>query len=187
MRTFIALNPARELRASLHASLEELRRRGLPVRWTAASALHLTLRFIGEIEGSEVQRLEDVLRQVAARSTPLRLEISGFGAFPSLRRADTFWVGVASGPPLMALQRELDLALSRLGYGRETKPFRPHITVARLQGGARSPDVERLAGEFDFSGTADIETMDLMRSHLAPDGARHETLARFRLGEQVDS
>ncbi|HSJ24975.1 MAG TPA: RNA 2',3'-cyclic phosphodiesterase [Longimicrobiales bacterium] len=187
MRVFVALNLDRAVRKRLHGSLEALRQRDWPVRWTAASSLHLTLRFLGDIEGNEVPRIEESLRTVAARHGPQRLELAGFGAFPSLRRASVLWVGVTPDPALMALQRELELAMSRLGYGREQKPFRPHVTVARLRAGARTPDVERDAAGYEHTDNDHVETMDLMRSHTDPGGARYETLLRIALGQEADT
>jgi len=185
MRTFIALNLPAAARAALHSALAPLRERGWPVRWVPAANLHLTLRFLGDVEGVEVERLEDVLRGLAAQHAPVALEIAGFGAFPSLRRANVLWVGIAQTRELMALQREVELATSRLGYGRDPKPFRPHITVARLSGGARPLDVERSAGDLEYGSSLEVGTMDLMRSHLGGEGASYEALTRFRLGGQV--
>lgn len=181
MRVFIALNLHRAERKRLHASLEPLRERDWPVRWTAAASLHLTLRFLGDIEGSEVPRIDETLRVLAGKHGPQRLELGGFGAFPSLRRASVLWVGITPDPGLMALQRDVELAMSRLGYGREQKPFRPHVTVARLRTGGRAPDVERDAAGYEYSGTDKVETMDLMRSHTDPGGARYEPLLRIPL------
>jgi RNA 2',3'-cyclic 3'-phosphodiesterase len=185
MRVFIALNLERAVRTQLHRALEPLHQRGWPVRWAAPAALHLTLRFLGDVEGADIERIESALRAIAAKHGPQQLELGGFGAFPSLRRATVLWVGVAA-PSLMALQRDVDLAVSRLGYGREDKPFRPHITVARLQGGGRPIDVERATAEFDYANTVTVATMDLMRSHLKPDGAQYEALLRLGLGTPVE-
>jgi RNA 2',3'-cyclic 3'-phosphodiesterase len=184
MRVFVALNLPPEVRRSLAASLEPLRQRQLPVRWTPEESLHLTLKFLGDIEGTEVPRLRDTLHTVAGDHAPLTLSISGIGAFPSLRRASVLWVGVAPDSPLMSLQHDVEIALSRLGYVRDQKPFRPHVTVARTQNGARPLDVERLAPSHEFADTAPVLTMDLMRSHLSPGGASHEPLLRIRLGAE---
>jgi RNA 2',3'-cyclic 3'-phosphodiesterase len=181
MRTFIALNLKAPERTALHASLAGLRARELPVRWTPADALHLTLKFLGDTEGGDVPRIEETLRAVAAEHAPVEVAIEGFGAFPSLRRANVLWVGVAPAQPLLALQRDLELAFSRLGYGREQKPFRPHVTVARLRSGARAPDVERMAADHDYGARTTVESVDLMRSHPAGDGPRYEPLLRIRL------
>ncbi|HSJ08903.1 MAG TPA: RNA 2',3'-cyclic phosphodiesterase [Longimicrobiales bacterium] len=184
MRTFIALNLPRDERERLHASLEPLRARGLPVRWVEADSLHITLKFLGEIEGVEVEPLNAALATVAARHGPLELQLGGFGAFPSLRRANVFWLGVSDDGPLDRLQRELELTMSRMGYAREYKPFRAHLTVGRTRGEARAPDVERLAAGIDYKGTVRIETLDLMRSHTGGTGSRYEALARWTLGEK---
>jgi RNA 2',3'-cyclic 3'-phosphodiesterase len=182
MRTFIALNLPTEIRDELYAALDPLRQRGLPVRWAAPEALHLTLKFLGDIEGGEVTRLDETLATVAAKHARLELEVGAFGAFPSLRRASVLWVGVTATNPLMALQRDLELACSRLGYAREQRPFRPHITVGRTQSGSRPADVERLAASVDYRVRVGVETVDLMRSHLGGAGARYEALLRRPLG-----
>jgi RNA 2',3'-cyclic 3'-phosphodiesterase len=184
MRCFVALNLPADVRLGLHGALGPLRERPLPVRWMAPDALHLTLKFLGEIDGAEVPPLEAALADVAARHERLALRIGGFGAFPSLRRANVLWVGVAAEPALMALQRDMELVLSRLGYVREQKPFRPHVTVARARGGGRPVDVERLAATFVYDGDAAIGSIDLMRSHLGPAGASYEALSRASLGKE---
>jgi RNA 2',3'-cyclic 3'-phosphodiesterase len=183
MRTFVALNlPAAE-RRQLHDALLPMHERSLPVRWSSPDAMHLTLKFIGEIDSAEVTPLEGVLRDIAGRHGALDLRIGGLAAFPSLRRANVLWVGIAEGDALMALQADVELALSRLGYAREQRPFRPHLTVARVRGGARAPDIERFVGGFDYSSTVHVDTLDLMRSHLGGDGARYEALLRAPLGK----
>lgn len=182
MRAFIAFNlPAAE-RARIAAAMVSLHDRPLPVRWTAADGLHLTLKFLGDIEGVEVSRLDDALREIGQQHDPLELRVGGLGAFPSLRRANVVWIGVQQEPELMELQAEVELAMSRLGYGREQKPFRPHITVGRLRNGARAPDIERVVGDVAYESTVRVTTIDLMRSHLSQDGARYEPLLRPALG-----
>lgn len=182
MRTFVALNLPRAGREHLHEGLAAVRGRDLPLRWLPADNLHLTLKFLGDIEGSEVQRLEETLRRVAARHRPLRLQVGGLGAFPSLRRTSVLWIGVAPDPALLALQRETELELSRLGYVRELKPYRPHITVARTRTGARPPDVERLVNLCTVTADAEVESMELMRSRTGAGGSRYEPLLRIPLG-----
>lgn len=182
MRTFVAFNlPAAE-RARIAAALGGLHTRPLPVRWTDADGLHLTLKFLGDIEGVEVSRIDDALREIAQQYDPLELRIGGIGAFPSLRRANVLWIGVQPEPDLMSLHADVELAMSRLGYAREQKPFRPHITVGRLRTGARAPDVERMVGDVAYESTVRVATIDLMRSHLSRDGARYEPLLRPALG-----
>jgi 2'-5' RNA ligase len=183
MRTFVALNLPGSERHALQQALGPAQQRNLPVRWTDHDALHLTLKFLGEIDGSHVAPVGAVLEQVAARHPPLELRIGGFGAFPSLRRASVLWVGIAADERLLALQRDLDDALVALGYAREQRAFRPHLTVARTRRGAREPDVSRIAGDFAYDSAVAVATVDLMLSHPGAGGSRYEPLVKARLGK----
>lgn len=184
MRAFVALNLSDAERSRLHASLEPLRALTLPVRWVGPDALHLTMKFLGDMDREAVAAVDEVLLRAAERRTPVSLRISGLGAFPSLRRAGILWVGVTGDAELAALQRELDPALTRLGFPREQRPFRPHITVGRARSSARALDIERLVGLVDYEATITVETVELMQSHAGPGGARYETLVSRRLGEK---
>jgi RNA 2',3'-cyclic 3'-phosphodiesterase len=184
MRTFVALNLPQAERARLHDALAPLRDRGLPVRWVAPEALHITLRFLGDTEADAVPHIERVLADAAARRSPLTLEIAGLGAFPSLRRASIIWIGVNQEPELHALQKHLEPALSRLGFPRETRPFRPHITVGRIRSGSRAIDIDRARELVDYSAAVEVATVDLMQSHQSSAGSRYERLLSRRLGEK---
>ena len=183
MRTFIALTLSDTERHALHQALEPARQHSLPVRWTAQDALHLTLKFLGEVDGSHVTAVGTAVQQVGARHEPLVLRISGFGAFPSLRRASVLWVGVGADPRLLALQRALEDALVPLGYAREQRAFRPHITVARTPRGPREPDVSHVTKEFDYQSSVPVQTVDVMSSRPGPGGSRYEAVLRAPLGK----
>ena len=183
MRTFIALNLPPEERVRLHAALEPLRGKGLPVRWMDPESLHLTVKFLGDTEGDGVAAIDAVMRKAASRRSAITLRIAGLGGFPSLRRANIVWIGVAPDAELSALQRELEPALSRLGYPREQRPFRPHITIGRTRSGGQPSDIERLSTLVDHEATVVVESVDLMRSQPGPAGSRYEPLLRRRLGE----
>ena len=184
MRTFVALNLPPEERARLHESLEPIRTKSLPVRWAAPDALHMTVKFLGDTEGAAVAAVDEVLLTAAERRAPVTLRIGGLGGFPSLRRASILWVGVTGDSELAALQRELEPALSRLGFPRDQRPFRPHITIGRTRSGTQPLDVQRLSGLVRYETTITVETVDLMQSHTSPDGPRYDTLLRRRLGEK---
>lgn len=184
MRTFIALNLPQEERLRLHAALEPLRARDLPVRWIDAESLHITLKFLGDTESGAVPEVERVLDDAAGRRAPMQLKLGGVGAFPTLRRANILWVGAAPEPELMALQKQLEPALSRLGFPREHRPFRPHITVGRARSDARALDIERYVGLVDYEAVIEIGTVELMQSHVSSRGSRYETLLTRRLGKK---
>jgi 2'-5' RNA ligase len=184
MRAFIAVNLPREERAQLHAALAPLREQVPLVRWLNPDALHITLKFLGDIEGSDLDRIRVTIDETVANHAPLTVALAGLGGFPSLRRANIVWIGVTADPRLDRLQRDIELALSRLGFAREKRPFRGHITVGRAQSEARLPSLERSTGVVEYTGSIVVESVELMRSHTDAGGARYETLSRHTLGER---
>ncbi|HEX2168095.1 MAG TPA: RNA 2',3'-cyclic phosphodiesterase [Longimicrobiales bacterium] len=186
MRTFVALNLPHGERVRLYDALEPLRDKGLPVRWIDADALHLTVKFLGDTEGPAVEVVDEVLKIAAARRSPLTLRIGGLGGFPSLRRANILWVGVVGDAELAALQRELEPALSRLGFPREQRPFRPHITIGRTRNGTKPLDIERMAGLLEYESMITVESVELMQSVMGPGGSRYSTVLRRPFGEKED-
>lgn len=182
MRTFIALNLPETERQRIDVALERLRDRGAFLRWVGPEAFHITLKFLGDIEGGEQDAIEHALRERVAGCPPLHLRLGGLGAFPSLRRASVIWVGVERNTSLERLQQDVELACARLGYQREQRPWRPHVTVARLQSGARPVDMERDAGLVEYNGECAVDSVELMHSRLGPAGARYTVLRRWPLG-----
>ncbi|WP_419856819.1 RNA 2',3'-cyclic phosphodiesterase [Candidatus Palauibacter irciniicola] len=156
------------------------------VRPVRAEQLHLTLRFIGEVD----RGLETPLaREIAAATAelpgfPMRLRAAG--VFPSHRRARVLWIGVEETPALAALQRSVEEAVVRAGVAPDARPFRPHVTVGRIR---RPPPPVGLAGAIArvrFEATVDVRRVSLMRSELLPRGARHTEVAASRLAGGAD-
>ena len=184
MRLFVAIDlPAAEKTNMLRA-LERVAAPDLPIRWLAAESLHITLKFLGEVESARLAGVEDALRRAAAQTRAFELTIGQFGAFPSLGRPDIFWLGVQPSDALLSLQQAIEAAYEPLGFAREPRAFRPHITVGRRRG--REPiraraRLDRMAREIDYQGTIAVDAVQLMRSHTEPKGARYETLANVEL------
>lgn len=182
MRSFLAINlPAAE-RERLHDALAPLREKTSDVRWLAPDALHMTLKFLGDIEGSDIERIGEIVSDVVAKYPLMTLAAGGVGGFPSIRRANIVWVGVSGDGRFDRLQRDLELATSRLGFTRELRPFRGHITVGRAKSETRAPSLERTAGIVEYTGSIDVRSVELMRSLTDAAGARYEQLARYSLG-----
>ncbi len=179
MRLFIAINLPQEERARLDREVQALRAARLPVRWVAADALHLTLKFLGEVPDGRVGEVETVTTAVAARFTPFRLELSGLGAFPNPRNPRVVWVGVQAPPELARLAGALEEAMAGLGFPRESRPFSPPLTLGRAERDARAGDfraLPALVAQFGFRAAVEARSADLMRSQLSPRGARYERL-----------
>lgn len=128
MRLFVALDLPPELSRRM-ASLIDTLRPLAALRWSPEANLHITTRFIGEYPQPHLARLEEELS--AARMDPFAVALRGLGFFPDERHAKTFYAGVDGGTPLTALFQSHNEALERAGVASETRPFRPHLTLAR--------------------------------------------------------
>jgi RNA 2',3'-cyclic 3'-phosphodiesterase len=184
MRLFIALNLPPEERDRLYQATEPLRGAGLPVRWVEAAGIHVTLKFLGEVRGDKLDAIKQAVRTAAGKSTVFRTTVGGFGAFPTLRRPRVLWVGVAATPEMRCLKHDLEWELARLGYEREVRAFVPHITLGRAAADRGAGDfrmLEDLIRQVDYGSALEVESLDVMRSHLSPAGARYERLVRFEL------
>lgn len=151
-------------------------------RWVRPEAMHLTLRFYGSTLPERAASLTESLRELAAGHEPVMLDAVGWGAFPSPRRPRVLWVGLAGDlGPLERLASAAEQAARDLGFEPERRPFRPHLTVARLQRRGGRASAPRDAGAPLRFGPAPVDRLVLYRSHLGPGGARHEPLADERL------
>lgn len=177
-RLFVALRPPAPVRDRLIALMH-----GVPdARWQDDEQLHLTLRFIGEVDGA---RAEDVATALAGvRADRVEARIAGVGSFGPGGAATTLWAGVAPRPPLAALHARIDRALTMAGLEPERRAYRPHVTLARPSRGAgRDPSVHRwLADHAGLTGPAfTCERLTLYESTLGRDGARYRAVAAWPL------
>ena len=178
-RLFVALRPPPPIRAALAATMD-----GVPrARWQHDEQIHLTLRYIGEVDRRVAEEVVLALGHVHA--APVEIALSGVGAFDHKGRIDALWAGVAPPDALAALHRKIDHALVRLGLAPEGRAYLPHITLARLSRGAGvDPEIDqwraRHAGLSSPPFTLDHFT--LFESHLGGEAAQYQVVERWRLG-----
>lgn len=175
-RLFVAL----DLPDAHQRALLDLRDHTLAARWTPAGQHHLTLRFIGEADAHRLARLQHALAQV--QGTVFDLNVKGLGVFPSRRKPRVLFSAVEPVAALLALQQQISAALLTVGVDEESRPFHPHVTLARLKG-ARPQVVRRYLKEHAaFSLPATLTTdFHLYQSTLNPGGAQHDPLVSFPL------
>ena len=189
IRSFIAIELSEEAKEGLARLRKELERdEHRFVKWVAPGGIHLTLKFLGNIPFEQVTEITEAIEEAAQGISPFRLEISGLGAFPGLRQARVFWVGIGGeADKLSRLQQNIDSALAALGFANEERSFVPHLTLARIRQGA-SPLERRSFGElvgstiFEDKYHVKVEAINLMRSHLTPAGAIYTCLSAVGLG-----
>lgn len=125
-RLFVAIRPPQDIRAQLLALMGGI----AGARWQDDAQLHLTLRFIGEVERPMANDLADILKTV--RFTDFTIALAGTGCFDRKGHIDTLWAGVQPRDPLAALHHKIDRACTRIGLAPDVRSYLPHITLARF-------------------------------------------------------
>lgn len=180
MRSFLAIELSEEIRARLGELQRELQKAGIQARYVRPEGVHLTLKFLGEVEPSLVPQLEMRLRPLAARCPGLTLEARGLGAFPNLKRPRVLWVGVHAPAELLRLQSEVEAAMAEEGFAPEERAFHPHLTLAREPDPRAAERLERLLqGPERELGRFRAEALILFESQLQKGGARYTPRASF--------
>ncbi len=162
-------------------------------RWTSPESVHLTLRFLGATCPVQCAALEDSLAQIANTCSAFVIQLSGLGTFPERGRARVLWIGLRGDLSTAAkLAAKVEQAARGGGFAAETRPWRPHLTIARSRSlDGRSLDSRSLDSTMDLRETWQekpvpqtdwmVEAFELIRSELSPLGPRYTTLRRFPL------
>lgn len=180
MRLFLAINLEPDVRRAIVDATAPLRTAAPSLGWVGETRLHLTLKFLGEQSEDIVAPLSDSIDQVAQRHKQFSMQLSEIGAFPNFRRARVVWMGIGRDPRLELLHHDLELACETHGLEVEGRPFRPHLTLARVKGGDRTELEElrrlsRASKKVDFKEESAVTSIDLMRSTLGA-AAKYERL-----------
>ncbi|MEA2062561.1 MAG: RNA 2',3'-cyclic phosphodiesterase [Gemmatimonadota bacterium] len=179
MRTFIAIEPPAELRQAFEDFCRSISVHFSGVRWSAGKNIHLTLRFLGEIEPDRLETLANAVTEAAAGGESFRLVPSLAGCFGSKRNPRVIWLGLNEEPLLKALARRLEDSLQRGGFGSADKPFRGHLTLARVKKPLRSlPDWEAVNRNLPAAGWPEwkVSEVHIINSTLTPQGPTYKIL-----------
>jgi 2'-5' RNA ligase len=151
--------------------------------WERTEKLHLTIKFLGEIEESHVERLSRAAERAASGLWPFELRLEGTGAFPTRGLPRVLWLGVTDAPGLLAeLQRRLEDECAGEGFARERRAFKPHLTLARLRTPADAQQLADLNRATLFEAVAfSVSELVVVRSELGPGGSRYTALSHHQL------
>ncbi|MCD4690782.1 RNA 2',3'-cyclic phosphodiesterase [bacterium] len=186
IRTFVALELSPDLKDGILSLIDELNARGVRASWSRASTLHVTLKFLGDVEEALAPDLVTAIACAAAEVPPFVFDTTSMGAFPSPARPRVVWLGVEPADGLHDLQEAVERELTPLGFPREKRSFHPHITLGRIREGGQacpSADLSALIAELPVPrGRTVVDDVMLVRSTLSPRGAHHEVLEAISLG-----
>ncbi|MGV3722546.1 MAG: RNA 2',3'-cyclic phosphodiesterase [Actinomycetota bacterium] len=184
LRLFLAVPAAPQVRQYSAAALQQLRGQG-DVRWVRPDRVHLTLKFLGATPADRIPKICEVVRKTANEFSSFVVELAGVGAFPNARRPHTVWLGVEPAEQISRLAAQIDQAVEGLGFEREQRAFRAHLTLGRVKSSRGITALTNAMNRFNSSDAPPtmwpIEEIELIRSNLQPTGPDYSTLERFAL------
>jgi 2'-5' RNA ligase len=186
MRTFIALPLPQDSLKVLQGVQANLRSFGAEVRWISIDSVHLTLRFLGEIDSSLLPGLSEGVKNAATGHQKFLLYLRGLGAFPDLRSPRVIWCGIEGEvQKLEQLQKDIEKICIAAGFAPEARQFRPHLTLGRVRG---KKNLQRLSDYIkigpEFESRIEVSQVNIYKSTLTPRGALYDVLDEIALHGQ---
>lgn len=184
MRAFIAVRVPQELESRIEKVQERLDMLDIEVKLVEPENLHYNLKFLGELNEEDVNKVKTVMDSIAPQYKAFELHITGLGAFPQATYARVVWLGAKEGAnQLTALTEAMELALADTGFSREERPFTPHLTLARISGGQHKMElINVLKDESDIDiGIMHVNEVILFKSELTPNGPIYTPIHAVKL------
>jgi len=188
IRTFIAVEIPEKVISSIARVQEGIKNYGFKIRWVRPESIHLTLKFLGNIEAADTENIGRAVYEAAKTFTPLSLKAKGVGVFPGIKRPRVVWVGITGQlETLVRLQKTLDKNLEAIGFPKEKRPFKGHLTLGRIK---KKIDTNTFIEALDTFGNFETETFTadrvvLYKSELKASGAVYTKLVSARLAGHV--
>jgi RNA 2',3'-cyclic 3'-phosphodiesterase len=182
MRTFIAVEIPEEIGRAVGDYITILQQTIPHVKWVSPDNMHLTMKFLGEVDEKRIPELEEFSTLALKGFSPFMVEFSHLGFFPSSRTPRVFWIGATAGvDKLLELYQDLEESLEKIGFDREAKTFSPHLTIGRVKHQER---VTIPTGIPEFNEVSfEVNGISLIKSTLTPQGPVYETLMKMPFPE----
>jgi 2'-5' RNA ligase len=184
MRAFVALCLPADIIDHVSGLQKALKARGLRLRWVKPRNLHLTLKFLGETPVAAVADIGRALRRASRETASLSLTVQGMGVFPGIRRARVLWVGLGGQvEALQSLYSRIEDEFADLGFAREKRGFKAHLTLARMKGPVAPRE---LLAAVEATGNYEplpflARRLTLYKSDLRPQGAVYSPMVEIDL------
>lgn len=182
MRTFIAIELPKEIKEYLAGLQEQLKSAGADVKWVRPDNIHLTLKFLGEIDDKTIDIITKIMEDITKNKNTFYIRTGLIGAFPKINFPRVIWVGINEGDAeTKELSRDLEEKIAKIGIPKENKPFSSHITIGRMRSPANQEKLVQYLGNMASNfGKGNqqfaVTKITLFRSTLTPKGPVYETL-----------
>jgi len=185
MRTFVAIPIPEECRAILDRLQRDLRGFRSDVRWTAIPSIHLTLKFLGEVNPEILPEMAKSIESAVGSQHGFALRLHGLGCFPNQKNPRVIWCGIeGETEQLSALHQSVETACASFGFAQENRPFHPHLTLGRVKGKRNlKPLLDCIKIGSDLECRFKADHFNIYKSKLTPQGAIYTVLKTFVLSE----
>ena len=189
IRSFIAVLISDDLKRRIAVVQEDFKKAAPDVKWVEEENFHITMKFLGDTRTDELDAIREAIEAAIGDLPPFAAEISGAGAFPNPRRPRTVWVGITSGVDQLAeIAKRIESALETIGFPKEDRPFKAHITIGRVKD---DRGVGKLAGALQEAesvqlGTVNVASVAIMKSELRREGPIYSVLGEISLRTEAE-
>jgi len=185
IRSFISINLPDEIKKRLSEIISDLKKHDADIKWVSPDSIHLTLKFLGNIEASIAATIIEKLQKKIASYEPFYIKIAGVGCFPSEKRPRVIWVGIEGPDTIRRLQTDIETEMSGLGFEPEDRPFSPHLTIGRVRSMRGMAGVMNRFRDFSNAdlGSMEVSGIHLMKSDLKPSGAIYSVLGDIQFNK----
>lgn len=186
IRLFIALEINPDVRDRIDGIISDLKSRGGKVKWVEPKNIHLTIKFLGNTEESEVEHIKSQLDQVTKGSKPIESNLTRLGGFPNLKRPRVIWVDIEKNREnIITLARDVDSALVDIGFEKDDKPFKPHLTLGRVKDNHGLNELTEYLSHYTMKEIPLLfDSLCLIQSTLTQKGPYYKTLHEIKFTDR---
>jgi 2'-5' RNA ligase len=184
IRSFLAIELPPTIAKGIERVQHDLKQSHADVKWVEPSRIHLTLKFFGNIDEGACDEIMEAVGRAASEAHSFSLIVKGLGAFPGVRNPRVIWLGVEDGGEVLrTLQGTIEGRLQEIGYPREERRFRPHLTLGRVRSGRGKPELRKRLEDLLQTelGEFRVERLVLFKSDLRPTGPIYTELRALKL------
>ncbi|MBU1061178.1 MAG: RNA 2',3'-cyclic phosphodiesterase [Candidatus Omnitrophica bacterium] len=184
IRAFVAIEIDEPNKQKLSDLITQFKKSNTQIKWVTENQMHLTLKFLGNIDGSLVPNISEALKNISENFTQFNIKLSKIGAFPNLQRPRVIWIGIDKGKEnVILLANSVETALERLNFAKEKREFKTHLTLGRVKSLKNISGLTKIISEtgLQFQDEIKIDKLILFQSTLTPKGAIYTPLAESYL------
>ncbi|MCF7875119.1 MAG: RNA 2',3'-cyclic phosphodiesterase [Candidatus Omnitrophica bacterium] len=180
MRAFIGLDLTNQTKAKIKEVTDKLESLPIKAKWVNNKNLHITLKFLGNINQEQLDTVKKIIAGISGRYNPFELHLKSFGFFPNSRKPRIFFISFCPGKRLEALSESLGKRLNQVGF-KEDKKFRPHITLARIKSLKNIKQLSEKINQLKAESKFKINKISLFKSTLTQKGPIYQEIFKANL------